>query len=111
VAGQASNKELCGAVFELPEVAAAARIEFAKLGLTQRCEVIEGDFFLLVPEADLYILKHVLHDWDDERCVRVLANCVKAMRIDGRVVLVEAVISEDGSPGLAPFLDLFLCSY
>lgn len=102
------NKELCGAVLELPEVAAAARSEIARMGLTQRCEVIEGDIFRSVPEADLYILKNVLHDWDDERCVRVLTNCVKSMRKDGRVILVEAVLAEDGSPGLAPFLDLVM---
>ena len=60
-----------------------------------------GDFFAAVPEADLYLLKMVLHDWDDEQCVRILRNCRTAVRPNGRALIVEMVIGELGGPDFA----------
>jgi O-methyltransferase domain len=61
---------------------------------------VTGDFFAAVPEADLYLLKMVLHDWDDEQCVRILRKCRTAVRPNGRTLIVEMVIGELGWAGL-----------
>jgi hypothetical protein len=54
-------------------------------------------FFVAVPAADLYLLKLVLHDWDDEDCVQILRNCRSSARPNGRVLIVERVIGQVGS--------------
>jgi SAM-dependent methyltransferase len=64
----------------------------AALGLAERSSVLAGDFFASVPEADLYLLKHVLHDWDDGQSVRILENCRRAMRPGGRVIVIELLL-------------------
>jgi hypothetical protein len=58
--------------------------------------------FEAVPPADVYIMKHIIHDWDDERCIRLLANCHRSMRGDGRVVCVDAVLPPMGDAGNTP---------
>jgi hypothetical protein len=55
---------------------------------------VAGDFFEAVPQADLYLLKHILHDWDDANCIRILKNCRSAMHADSRVAVMELVIAE-----------------
>ena len=58
----------------------------------RRCEAVGGNFFEGVPHgADAYVLKHVIHDWDDERAVAILANCRRAMPDTGKVLIVEGV--------------------
>jgi O-methyltransferase domain len=67
--------------------------------LENRCELIAGDFFVSVPpDADCYILKRVLHDWDDESCISILRNCREAMNADGRVLTIEGVIPPGNDP-------------
>ena len=58
-------------------------------GLLKRFSAIGGDFFESVPKADLYLLKHILHDWDDASCIRILKNCAQAMHQAGRVIVIE----------------------
>jgi len=86
----------------VPSATAAA----AALGLAERSRVLAGDFFASVPEADLYLLKHILRDWDDEQAVRILKNCRRAMHPGGRVVVIEMLLGEIGEPGWAPLSDL-----
>jgi hypothetical protein len=62
-------------VFDRPHVVASAVRAAEKLGLQERVTAVGGDFFESVPEADLYLLKHILHDWDDAACIRILKNC------------------------------------
>ncbi len=99
-----ANPHLTGVLVDLPHVVPAARS--ALVGLGDRCEVVAGDFFQSVPEADLYLLKQILHDWDDARCATILANCARGMRPGGRVVLVEQIIPDDGRPSPATLMDL-----
>jgi hypothetical protein len=99
-----ANPALSGVVVELPHVVPAARAALASLG--GRCEVVAGDFFEKVPEGDLYLLKQILHDWDDAQCATILANCARAMRPGGRVVIVEQVVPDDGRPSPATLMDL-----
>jgi SAM-dependent methyltransferase len=100
------NPALHGTILELAHVVPQARLALAELGLSSRCNVVEGDFFKSVPQADIHILKQIIHDWDDEQSVRILANCVRALRSEGRVILVERVIPDDGRPSFAPLADL-----
>ncbi|MGO1052831.1 methyltransferase [Crossiella sp. CA198] len=91
--------ELRGLVFDtqaaIPEAAEAVR----QAGLSDRCATQAGDFFAEVPRgADLFVLKWILHDWDDEQAVRILANCRAALPADGRILIVDEVLPERGNP-------------
>jgi hypothetical protein len=99
---------LLGIVFDLPSVVASAAAAATALGLADRSKAVSGDFFASVPEADLYLLKSILHDWNDERCVRILENCRRAMRRGGRVIVVEMLLGEIGEPGPSPIFDLLM---
>ena len=91
-----------GVLFDLEHVVAAVRDELPKT-----IEARAGDFFESVPAGgDVYLIKHVLHNWDDERAVRILQNCRDAMCEDGVVVVLDAVLAPDNRPDLARMLDL-----
>ena len=100
------NPSLEGAILERPDVVPHARAAIAERGLSSRCRVVSGDFFESVPEADIHILKYIIHDWDDEQSVLILSNCARALQPNGRVVLVEVAIPEDHRPSWASLLDL-----
>ncbi len=86
------NPALRGIVFDLPRLADGARKRIAAAGLADRCEFAGGDFFHAVPSGgDAYLIKHVIHDWDDERAVRILASCHRAMGARGKLLIVEAI--------------------
>src|SRR5262249_1238990 len=69
-------------------------------GLAERCTITGGDFFAAVPSGgDAYILKWIIHDWDDERAVTLLRNCRRAMTPHGKLLVIEAV----NPPGNTPF--------
>lgn len=90
-----SEPELQGVLFDLPNGLESAAPVLEAAGVADRCQVVPGDFFVSVPDgADAYLVKAVLHDWDDERAVAILRNCRKAMATDGRVLIVERVIPE-----------------
>jgi hypothetical protein len=95
--------EASGVIFDLPPVAERARAFLARQNLVGRCEVVAGDFFASVPAGgDAYTMKMILHDWDDERAIAILKNVRKAIRPDGRLLVIEAVIdpqSGAGAPG------------
>jgi phospholipid N-methyltransferase len=97
---------LRGTILELADVAPRARAALAKRGLSSRCQVAEGDFFKAVPPADIYVLKQIIHDWDDEQSVRILSNCAQSLRRNGRVILIEYVLPEDGRSSDVPLMDL-----
>jgi O-methyltransferase/methyltransferase family protein len=100
------HADLQGIVFDRPQVVASAHAETVKLGLQERVTALGGDFFESVPEADLYLLKHILHDWDDEACICILKNCRSALRPGGRIAVIELLIGEIGEPGIAPLFDV-----
>lgn len=101
-----ANPQLTGSVLELAEVVPLAEqaIRTAKLG--DRCRAIAGDFFQEVPAADLYVMKQVLHDWNDEQCRTILANCAKHLPRGGHVLVIEMVIPDDNAPSPAQLMDL-----
>jgi SAM-dependent methyltransferase len=84
---------LRGVLYDLPAGVRAAGRTLADAGVADRCDVVGGDFFTSVPDgADAYLLKSVLHDWDDDRAVAVLRSCREAMTPAGRVLVVEPVL-------------------
>jgi hypothetical protein len=99
---QRANPALRGIVFDRPDVAEAIAVDVAG----ERTEVLGGDFFESVPAADLYLLKFILHDWDDESCVKILNRCREAMAAGGRIAIVEMLVGERDDPGVVALLDL-----
>jgi hypothetical protein len=87
-----AHPSLKGTLFDLPQVVERARPRLRELGFADRCEVVAGDFFAEVPGgADAYLLKHVIHDWADERAAAILKNCRTAMRPATKLLTVEGV--------------------
>jgi len=101
-----ANSDLRGIVFDRPNIVGAAAAAAAQRGLSDRVDAVAGDFFQSVPPADLYVLKMILHDWDDDRCVQILENCRDAMNPGGRIAIVEMVVGEPGDPGPAALIDM-----
>jgi hypothetical protein len=98
-----ANPELNGGVFDLPHIVPeAAEAE----GLAGRFTTVGGNFFESVPPADLYVLKYILHDWEDADCVRILRNCRAQLADGGRIAVVDHLVGEPGQPGLAPLMDM-----
>lgn len=94
-----------GILFDAPSVVAGSPP--IETGLAGRVEKVAGDFFQSVPAgADAYLLKWIIHDWDDERSVAILKNCRNAMAEGGRVILVEAVLPLGDEPHFGKFIDL-----
>lgn len=58
-------------------------------------EYVGGDMFESVPSGDAVFMKYILHDWDDERCIQILKNCMKAVPEDGKVILAENIVPEE----------------
>jgi ubiquinone/menaquinone biosynthesis C-methylase UbiE/DNA-binding transcriptional ArsR family regulator len=101
-----ANPHMHSVVFDLPGVIEGARTRVTEAGLTDRCELIAGDFFEAVPAGgDAYLLSWILHDWDDQAAARILANCRAAMREGGRLVVIEMVIPSDEETPASPDLD------
>jgi hypothetical protein len=97
---------LTGVTLDLPHVRAEADASAAAMGVTDRFAFVGGDFFEEVPLGDVHLLKFVLHDWDDDACVRILRNCREALTSGGRVLVMELLVDKVGTPGLEPLMDL-----
>jgi SAM-dependent methyltransferase len=103
----AANPSLWGVLFERPQVVPEAEHNLEAAGVAERCEFVAGDFLEAVPGGgDVYIVSHCIHNWDEESCVRILANCRRAMLPHGRVLIVEAVLAAGDAPDPAKILDL-----
>ena len=100
---------LRGIVFDLPHVAERARAFIAAQGLADRCEFVGGSFFESVPPGgNAYFMKHILHDWGDEECARILAACRKAMGEKARLLICERIVPEGNEPSSAKLIDLHM---
>lgn len=96
-----NNPQLSGALFDLRHAVEHGRRHLEKSGLASRCECVVGDFFQSVPEGgDCYILKSVLHDWNDDRCRALLRNCRAALGNSARLLIIEEMLPNhlDNSP-------------
>ncbi len=104
-----ANPKLRGVLFDLASVSARAKQDryVTAKGIAERCTLESGNFFEAVPKgSDAYIMKRVLHDWDDERCATILANCCGVMTEEGRVLVVDAVISPGNDPDRGKLIDM-----
>jgi hypothetical protein len=90
-----AHESLRGVVLDLPQVMAGVESESRRRGLSNRMTGIPGDFFNEVPPADLYLLKFILHDWDDESCKRILSNIRLAMRPGAKLFIVEMMADDE----------------
>jgi SAM-dependent methyltransferase len=99
-----------GVLFDLPDVAKRAVEVIARTSVSGHCRIVGGgDFFESVPTSgDAYLLRHVLHDWDDREAISILENCRHAMRPGGRVLVVETVIPSGNDPCFGKWLDLMM---
>jgi len=96
-----------GVLFDLPEVIEGAHEAIRVDGMDARCETASGDFFQAVPEgADAYMMKSIIHDWDDERGAAILRTCRRAMAQDGRVLVIEIPVTPGNQPAFSKLLDL-----
>ena len=96
-----------GILFDMPAVIAGAAPTLAERGVADRCRAVGGSFFDAVPGgADAYALKFILHDWNDEDCLKILEGCRSAMAPGGRVLVIEHVLPSDARPHHARFMDI-----
>ena len=98
----ASHPKVHGVLFDMAHAIEKVTGHFCDAGVADRCEVVTGSFFDDVPAgADVYMLKSILHDWDDERCLTILRACRRAMPPGARLLIVERVAS--AKAGASPY--------
>jgi len=103
---------LKGILYDLGHVAGRAQEALQKLGLQDRCSVIEGNFFESVPPgADAYLMRHVIHDWTDEQSIKILGNCRKVVPPNGRILLVEFDVSLPNQASLGKDADMIMLAF
>ena len=101
------HAKIHGTLFDLPGVIQRAGTAVAAAGLSDRIHLVAGDFFESVPAgADAYVLRHIIHDWEQEKAIRVLTNVRQAIAEKGRVLVVESVIPPGNEPFFGKLLDL-----
>jgi len=101
------HKKMHGLLFDLPHVAAGAAATFARAGITGRVRIESGDFFKELPSgADAIIMKHIVHDWDDDSATRILQACHRALGPRGKVLIVDPVVPLGNTPHYGKLLDL-----
>jgi orsellinic acid C2-O-methyltransferase len=87
--------QMRGVLFDLSHAIEKARPHLEQAGVAERCELVVGSFFESVPHgADAYLLKSIIHDWDDERSLAILGTCRQAMGQEAKLVLVERIMPE-----------------
>ena len=102
-----AHPHLEAVIYDQPQVLEAADQYLAAEGVRSRCTLLAGNFFESVPRGgDVYVLSNIVHDWDDDRALRILRNCRAAMLPDAAVLLVESVLPEHGQPSRAAMHDV-----
>ncbi|ENA3446102.1 methyltransferase [Yersinia enterocolitica] len=100
------NPTLHGILFDQQHV--LPRNHLSKLGDDSRWRLQPGSFFEECPPADIYMIKHIVHDWPDNKSVEILRNCRKAMNPNGKILIMDSIIPEDNAPNFGKKLDVFL---
>ena len=103
------HSKMKGILFDLPHVIERAKERSQASGLLDRCQLVAGSFFDAVPEgADACVLRHIIHDWDEDKCLTILRNCHRAMRPASKLLVIESVIPPGNQPFHGKFLDLVM---
>jgi hypothetical protein len=96
-----------GILFDQPQVIAWANQVLASAGLAQRCQIVAGSFFDSVPEnGDAYVMKSILHDWDDHGSIDILRTCRRAMSPTATLLVIEQIIGPPNEIPEGKFSDL-----
>lgn len=99
----AANPSLQGVLFDLPHVVAHAQSVLTDNKVTDRARTVGGSFFESVPSGgNTYVMKTVIHDWDDARATAILANCRRAMSAGSKLLIIERELPEVGEHGQTP---------
>lgn len=102
-----ANPHLQGILFDLPHVIKNAELMIKSSRVSDRCTLVEGDFFNSLPDGiDVYIFKHIIHDWDDDLAIAMLKQCRQVIPPTGKLLIVEQVISPGNDPSIGKLLDL-----
>jgi hypothetical protein len=96
-----------GTLFDQPDVVARAKAVLSERGVIERCEVVGGSFFERVPEgADAYLMRAVIHDWEDDEAIAILKVCRRAMRESAKLLLIERLVAPPNEMPATKFSDL-----
>jgi SAM-dependent methyltransferase len=88
-----AHRDMTGVLLDQPYVASLTRASSEAADVAERCEFVEGDFFEAVPAGgELYVLRSVLHDWDDERALTILRSCRRVVPPSGRLLVIEVLM-------------------
>ena len=103
----ARHAGLQGVLFDQPHVVSRASDVLETAGVADRCQVIAGDFFEAVPDgADAYLLKWIIHDWEDPEAISILRTCRNAMTSDATLLLIERIVGAPNDDPATKFSDL-----
>lgn len=101
------NPQAKGVLFDADVVIDGARPRLEAAEIADRCEAVSGDFFKAVPAGgDAYVMKWIIHDWDDEKAIAILKNCRSQMQPNGRLIIVDCVVPENNEPDFSKTFDL-----
>ena len=104
-----AHPRLHGVLFDLRHVVERSRDHLIEQGVAARCATESGSFFDSVPAgADAYFMKHILHDWDDDDCLRILHNCRKAMPDHAKLLVCEKIVPPGNERSVAKTMDLVM---
>ncbi|HEV8390659.1 MAG TPA: methyltransferase [Dongiaceae bacterium] len=102
-----AHPHLAGILFDLPSVVAGAMQVLGETGIAERARCVAGDFFDEAPGgADLYVMKSVLHNWEDGDAARILSTCRAAMKPGARLLVIERVVPVGNAPAEAKLFDI-----
>ncbi len=107
-----SQPHLRGIHFDRPTVVERARPLFSEAGLEERCDFVGGDFFDAVPQgADIYVVRHIVHNWPDDEAITLLKKCVQALKPGGVVLVIEGLVLPPNHRDLTRLLDLEMLAF
>ena len=100
--------QMRGILFDIDHVVAGAEPYLRSIGVADRCQIVAGNFFESVPAGDTYIMKNIIHDWDDEKSILILKNIGAQLKAqpNGKILLLEMVLSAGNEPELGKWADI-----
>ncbi|MEK9278134.1 acetylserotonin O-methyltransferase [Bradyrhizobium sp. ISRA442] len=102
-----AHRDMRGTLFDQPDVVAGAKAILMERGVIERCNVVGGSFFETVPEgADAYLMRVVIHDWEDDEAIAILKVCRRAMRESAKLLLIERLVAPPNEMPATKFSDL-----
>lgn len=101
------HPQLKGILYDIDHVVARAKPRLEAAGVADRCQIVAGNFFDSVPSgADTYLMRHIIHDWDEARCIKILKNVRAVLPAGGKLLLIEAVVPTGNEPSFGKLMDI-----